>query len=208
MRNNLWRFGDSWSTTEDHLYADIELNHSQYVADYFDMNLIHLGHGGYSNLQIFNRILENTNKFKPNDIILINFTSISRVSVIDGKDIICTANGGDLVFKSKILMDVISHDMGNPISNILFYLIKTYIESLIDGGIKVYHFYNDNSNFECPFKIKNKLIFKNETNTEYMGWCKENGYEDLSPAGNVHYKLGSQKQIANKIIELIESYDN
>jgi hypothetical protein len=42
----------------------------------------------------------------------------------------------------------------------------------------------------------------------YIGWCIDNGYQDLTPAGNVHYTLGSQRNIANKIIQLIESYDN
>jgi hypothetical protein len=36
----------------------------------------------------------------------------------------------------------------------------------------------------------------------------ENDYQDLSPSGNVHYKLGSQSDIANKIIELIKDNDN
>ncbi len=206
--NKLWRFGDSWSTTQDNLYSHIELNHSKYIADYFGLELIHLGHGGFSNLEIFKRILENTHLYKPNDIILINFTSIHRVSVIDGDNVICTSDAGNSVFKSKKLMKIVSNEIGGVISDILFYLIKSHLESLIDMGVKVYYFYNDASNYNCPIKIKNQLKFKNKNNTGYTGWCAENGYEDLTPAGNVHYTLGSQRNIANKIIELIESHDN
>ena len=207
MINKLWRFGDSWSTTADNKYSNIELNHSQYIADYFGLELKHLGAGGLSNLQIFKRILENTHLYSPNDIILINFASTHRVSIIDGNTIVCTANGGDMVFKNKILMNVISNDMGKPLSDILFYLIKSHLESLMHMGVKVYQFCNDNS-YEDSVKIKNNLIFKNTYNTGFIGWCKDNGYEDLSPAGNVHYTVGSQRNIANKIIELIEAYDN
>jgi hypothetical protein len=39
----------------------------------------------------------------------------------------------------------------------------------------------------------------------YIGWCKDNGYEDLSPTGNLHYTLGCQRDVANKIIELIKA---
>lgn len=204
MKNKLWRFGDSWSTTKDS-YEHLEFNHSQYVADYFDMDLMHFGHGGFSNLEIFKRILEHTHEYKQNDIILINFTSIHRIAVIDGSETICTANGDDTAFKSKKLMKVVSNDVGDVISDVIFYLIKSHLESLMNMGVRVYYFYNDVSNSECPIKIKNKLIFRSKQSTGFIGWCKENDYEDLSPAGNVHYKLGCQKDIANKIIELIES---
>jgi hypothetical protein len=72
-------------------------------------------------------------------------------------------------------------------------------------GVKVYHFYNDDS-ANNSINIKNNLAF--ESIDGYIGWCIDNGYQDLTPAGNVHYTLGSQRNIANKIIQLIESYDN
>jgi hypothetical protein len=205
MKNKLWRFGDSWSKTQDDTYSNIELNHSHYIADYFGLELNHLGCGGFSNLQIFKKILENTHLYSPNDIILINFASISRVSIIDGDTAICTADGGISVFENKILRNVILNDVGDTISDILFYLIKAHLESLINAGVKVYHFYNDSSDEVLLNKIPNNLLFKNTHNMGYIGWCKDNGYEDLSPTGNLHYTLGCQRDVANKIIELIKA---
>ncbi len=205
MINNLWRFGDSWSTTEDTKHSNIELNHSHYIAEYFGLKLKHLGAGGLSNLEIFKKILENTHLYKPNDIILINFASTFRISIVDDNMVLCTVNGGEQVFKNKTLMQVVSNDMGKPISDILFYLIKAHLESLINMGVKVYHFYNDDS-ANNSINIKNNLVF--ESIDGYIGWCIDNGYQDLTPMGNVHYTLGSQRNIANKIIELIESHDN
>lgn len=208
MKNTLWRFGDSWSTTKDYIYSHIELNHSDYIAEYFNMNLNHLGDGGYSNLDIFKIILENSNKYKSNDIILINFASISRVGIVDKLGVVNTSNGGDTIFKNKTMMNIISNDMGTPISDILFYLIDTYLKSLIENGIRVYYFFNDNTRGDFSLTLNSELIFENDMNGSFIGWCIENGHQDLTPTGNVHFTLGSQKSIANKIIELIEQYDN
>jgi hypothetical protein len=205
MKNTLWRFGDSWSTTNDIDYFKIELNHSKYVADYFNLDYKNLGIGGYSNLQIFNDLIKNQNNFKKNDIVLINFASVSRIAIVEDFEISCVANGGSYDDVSKLMVDVIVNDMGKPISDILFYLIKSFIESLIDKGIRVYFFFLDEI---IELNLKNGLIFESSMGNGFIHWCIENDYQDLSPKGNVHYKLGSQKDIANKIIELIEQNDN
>jgi hypothetical protein len=204
MENTLWRFGDSWSLTSDHIHKHIESNHSKYISDYFGVKLKHLGKGGFSNLEIFHTLLSNNNNYKKNDIILINFASTSRCAIIENDKVSCTANGSELVESNKIMMDILINDLQYPISNILFYLIKVYLEQLINKGIRVYHFFNDYHNNYCT-DIDGVLIFNKNG---YTDWCIENGYQDLSPNGNLHYTLGSQKSIANKIIQLIEKYDN
>lgn len=204
MKNTLWRFGDSWSTTNEYDYSKIELNHSKYVADYFDLDYKNLGVGGYSNLQIFNDLIKNQNNFKENDIVLINFASVSRIAAVEDGKVSCISNGGE--YNTHKLMDsIIIHDMGKPISDILFYLIRSFIQSLLGRGIRIYFFFLDE---RVNLELNNEIIFESNMGSGYIHWCIENDYQDLSPKGNVHYKLGSQKSIASKIIELIEQNDN
>ena len=64
VKNKLWRFGDSYSLTSND-FNHIEQNHSTYIAEHFNLELVHLGQGGLSNLEIFNKIyliVKNTKK--------------------------------------------------------------------------------------------------------------------------------------------------
>lgn len=205
MKNKLWRFGDSWSTTKDDEFRDIELNHSQYIADYFDLDYKNLGAGGFSNLEIFSKLLENNDNYKKNDIILINFASVFRIAVVENGKISCTSNGDFNNEQPKLMQDIILNDMGKPISDILFFLIAKYLKTLEERQIRIYYFFLDGHG---KLDLKNQLEFRGSQGNGFIFWCKDNGYEDLSPNGNVHYTVGSQKSIANKIIELIEQYDN
>lgn len=204
MKNTLWRFGDSWSTTADLKYFEIELNHSKYIADYFNLDYKNLGVGGYSNLQIFNDLIKNQNNFKKNDIVLINFASISRVATVENSQVSCISNGNE--YNANKLMDsIIIHDMVKPISDILFYLIRSFIVSLMETGIRIYFFFLDE---RINLELNNEIIFESNMGNGFINWCVENDYQDLSPNGNVHYKLGSQIDIADKIIQSIEGNDN
>jgi hypothetical protein len=200
MKNTLWRFGDSWSLTQNDKFKHIELNHSYYVAEHYGLELKHYGRGGYGNLQIFNEIIKQDSNYKKGDIILINFASRMRTVVVNEKSIISTSDADDKVFSNKILQDIVINNLEYPIQDMIFFLIKPYFKSLLNRGIDVYHFYNDET--DNIYGIDNRLNFDN---LNYIQWCIQNNYQDLSPSGNVHYKLGCQKEIANKIIELIES---
>ena len=202
MINKLWRFGDSWSTT-DEKYDEIEKNHSHYVSEHFGLELNHHGRGGHSNLHIFSDILRLTPQFKEGDMVLINFACKSRIGIINKSKV-----GGLISTANKDLENILVNDVQHPISDILFYLIRTHLHSLISQGIKVYHFYNDNidENPNITNYISNELIF-NSSKRNFQNWIREQKYEDLSPKGNVHYLIGKQRDIANKIIDLIESND-
>ena len=210
MINKLWRFGDSWSTTDDK-YDEIEKNHSHYVSEHFDLELNHHGRGGHSNLHIFSDILRLTPQFKEGDMVLINFACKSRIGIINKSKVgglISTAVAGTFTHTNKDLENILVNDVQHPISDILFDLIRTHLHSLISQGIKVYHFYNDNidQNPNITNYISNELIF-NSSKRNFQNWIREQKYEDLSPKGNVHYLIGKQRDIANKIIDLIESND-
>lgn len=201
MKNKLWRFGDSYSTTEDDRFGDIELNHSVYISEYFHLELIHLGLGGLSNLEIFNKLLSNNQNYQKGDMILINFASPSRVSVVEEDKIVSTANAKDIDRPNKNLKNIIINDLQYCISDMIFYLVKPFLESLIDKGINVYHFYNEKD--KKYLNIKNELIFESHM-SGFIGWVNEKGWEDLEPTGNVHYVVGKQREIAKEIIKRIE----
>jgi len=202
MKNKLWRFGDSYSTTQDDRFGDIELNHSVYISEHFDLELVHLGQGGLSNLEIFNKLLSNNQNYQKNDMILINFASFSRVSLVEGDRIVSTASDSSMTYHNKNIKNIIINDLQHSISDMIFYLVKPFLESLIDRGINVYHFYNDYD--EKYINIKNELIFKNSITGGFTAWIHENGLEDLEPTGNVHYLVGKQREIAKEIIKKIE----
>lgn len=205
--NKLWRFGDSWAQTLDD-YEDIESNHSKYISDYFGLEYLDKSIGGIGNLQIFTNILKYSNEYKKGDIILVNFGNIHRVEIFNKGNFECTVQHYDTQYPSDEMQKIVSYDLGYVISDTIFYLMKTYIESLIKKGIRVYNFHGDSSDYQYKVNIKNELIFENNIRDGYIGWCYENDYVDLSLKGNGHYKVGSQKSIANKIIELIEENDN
>lgn len=211
LKNKLWRFGDSYSLTNN-VFNHIELNHSSYIAEHFNLELVHLGQGGLSNLEIFNKILSNNQKYKKGDMLLINFASTSRFAIVENDEIIKINGEGDIINNQTIRNSVLN-DLIIPISDIIFYLIKPFLESLIKKGVRVYHFYNSMDREEglISTKIKNELIFNvtdsasNISNQGFILWVNDRGYEDLSPNGNVHYLVGKQKEIAEEIIKKIES---
>ena len=207
VKNKLWRFGDSYSKTEDRDFGDIELNHSVYISEHFNMELVHLGDGGMSNLEIFQRILSNNQNYREGDMILINFADTSRTALVENHKIISTANGDNMSSYSKNLENIIINDLQYSISDIIFYLVKPFLESLIGNGIKVYHFYNGYEIY--PGKIKNELTFLRDTEPiGYQNWIFEKGWEDLTPTGNLHYVVGKQRDISEIIINKIEEIDS
>ena len=201
VKNKLWRFGDSYSLTSKD-FNHIEQNHSTYIAEHFNLELVHLGQGGLSNLEIFFKILSNSQKYKKGDMLLINFASRSRFAIVENDEII-KINGGETDMNNQTIRNGVLSNLVIPISDIIFYLIKPFLELLIKKGIRVYHFYNDVDREDglVSTKIKNELIF--DVNVGFIQWVSDNGYEDLSPNGNIHYLVGKQKEIAEEIINKI-----
>jgi hypothetical protein len=95
MRNTLWAFGDSMTfghgcnvdcksnTRLEYLpYKkegdDIWSNHLSKMLDY---DVVNLGKNGASNDYIFDAIIDNFDKIKPNDVVVINMTLHGRIEV-------------------------------------------------------------------------------------------------------------------------------
>ena len=135
-------------------------------------------------------------------MLLINFASRSRFAIVENDEII-KINGGETDMNNQTIRNGVLSNLVIPISDIIFYLIKPFLELLIKKGIRVYHFYNDVDREDglVSTKIKNELIF--DVNVGFIQWISDNGYEDLSPNGNIHYLVGKQKEIAEEIINKI-----
>lgn len=96
MRNTVHAFGDSftqsfsdqfqglvhWATSyRDYLKGEIPKNYVDIVAEKLDMNVNNKGVGGRSNMYIFHRFTEYIDKFKKGDVVLVNWTAVSRFSI-------------------------------------------------------------------------------------------------------------------------------
>lgn len=210
MQNKLWRYGDSYSKTQDEEYGHIESNHSVYIAEHFGLELNHRGAGGFSNLHIVSRILEDIDNITKGDMVLINFACKSRVGVVtndyaDDTGIISSAYYFEEIPQS--IMDILVDNSQPYISNVVFHIAKILIETLINRGVDVYHFYNSHIEVSenIPNTIPNQLIFEGGS---YQNWLCDNYYQDLSPTGNEHYVLGKQKVISEHIISRIKNIKN
>ncbi len=88
MSNNLWVFGDSYSDTNYETvpyrkwYDDFmgyETHHfSKIVSEALCLNLINLAVGGSDNDSIFEKVIDNIDNFKKGDIVIINWSTVTR----------------------------------------------------------------------------------------------------------------------------------
>ena len=75
-------------------------------------------------------------------MLLINFASRSRFAIVENDEII-KINGGETDMNNQTIRNGVLSNLVIPISDIIFYLIKPFLELLIKKVIRVYHFYND-----------------------------------------------------------------
>ena len=84
--NNLVLFGDSFTSDIDIEYVETYKNYGDYhwgeiVAETYDLNLINLGIGSFSNDRIFDRIIENFSIIKEDDVVIIGKTFYNRFDI-------------------------------------------------------------------------------------------------------------------------------
>ena len=200
--NKLWRFGDSYSQTEHFKYKD-EQNHSEFVAQHYELQLEHLGFGGLGILDCLTRMLDNSHQMKKGDMILINLPAVERRTFINiNGDIVNTSQFEDSeVLKNDEIRKVVTEDWYDILVRGYIHLMSTFLNSCIKNEIDVFVFTNQHEDFTLP--LPNKVKFK-----EADGWVdamKEMGIEDLSDKGNLHYLYGKQEYLSKRIIEVIEN---
>ena len=86
--NTLWHFGDSFACWGNVTQPDKEAKKgfSEYIAEYYNCKFEHHGVCGYSNELILNKIINQLNEFKSNDIIIINWSFFTRFTYSDVYD--------------------------------------------------------------------------------------------------------------------------
>lgn len=216
--NNLWHFGSSYG-----LSGPNENVFSYHIAERFNKNLIHKVVSGSSNFMIFSKILEYEKEFKKNDIVLINWTWLSRGEYIDKYETLKSTN----IFIKEKNMELINPPDENELNldwilnwsydwnvKLFKYIISNYFINLKKRGIESYNvWFSDDSVYQNSIKknfsikrcnLSNILDF-NPNYLEWLGgknWLKTNPNE----IGGGHYKNGIQKDLAeeyiNKIVDI------
>lgn len=102
MNNKLWHFGDSFATwyNSEEPERSSKKGFSEYIADNYNLSFRHYGKGGYSNQEIYKKILENFYKFNRGDFLLINWSFFERLSYLNS----------DLNLQSSTILNNISSD--------------------------------------------------------------------------------------------------
>lgn len=83
--NTLWHFGDSfgcWGNPEN-TELEAKIGFSKYIADNYNLIHKHKAVEGISNDEITNIILSYLSKFKKNDVIIINWSFLTRYSYLN-----------------------------------------------------------------------------------------------------------------------------
>ena len=212
MKNNtLHHFGASFAVVRK------SKNFGNYIADNLGTNYINYAKVGCSNEEILHEILDAYNNIKPNDIVLINFSRLSRSLMVTSEGTFKSTNTllndanqtitneGLQLFRSDI-GDILNYFIKyNYDYNIkLFTSISKVLRNLEKNGIKIYYvfvkkeelYYGNQLVNEFNYNSigQNQLIFK----PNYHQWLKNNNWHNEE---DIHYTNGIQKLLAAEYIK-------
>jgi len=220
-KNYLWHYGDSWSTCGN--FEDI---YSKHIADEIGLELRHLGSGGTGNFEIFSNIIANDTQYKEGDMILINWSFLSRLTLIQitgeliGVDNLLV-HFPDIAEKSKInsvsknfLMDYVNNWSFMEHYKLFKYIALPYLNGLDKRGIRIKMVFSEqmfpeNDNVSMYYNgvrivdktvtdLFSKWVLKFEP--FYIRFINENGW---AKGESVHYTKGVQHLIANEYLNRI-----
>ena len=192
----LYRLGDSYSQTMSDKYPD-ELNHSYYIAKHYGLEYVNVGYGGAACSDILTQLISILFDCKKGDMLLVGIPSLNRVGYLDNSNnyIDSAKYTNEELLRMRSIALTTNRELQLTINNNIVYQVNKILYELDKRGIQVFTMYNDVEHFFEPIN----LIFKN-----FVDWVKENGFEDLSPKGNMHYLYGVQETLAKEIIKLID----
>jgi len=184
MQNNkktLWTFGCSF-TAEYYPVGEsfMRSNYDDYkdwrggdlppvwptlLSNQIDYNLMNCGWGGISNYTIFSKFIQNHKKIKPDDLVIIGWTSLLRFPIVDTKfnefkDIL----PANLDSYTYILSKSTLYELADNRSEILWakqvwewiFFINSYCDS---HNIKIFHWTSDDYLFNNNFVIESELNY-------------------------------------------------
>lgn len=196
-----YHFGDSWTFCDEN-----ETIFSKYLSDYLSCDkFLHLGQKGFSNEQIFQRILDTLPLFEKNDVILINWSYLARVSGFHydkNYDIYKTKSinmGGHSEINNESFpnkkddgYDFVNNDIEYWLwlangslkfykqqAFVLFQKVNSLMDYLIDKyELKIYHtFHDDYLDTKIIETPKSNVLFYDENeNKKHNGHSDKNGY--------------------------------
>jgi hypothetical protein len=204
MENNsskVWTFGDSFSTNFDTYPSNViedyikwkgylPKTYAQIIAN--KLNMVHMNHAraGYDNYSILQKICEHSNEIKPNDLIIIGWTTPLRFRIINNSnEWVSMHQPFPKDFNETLLNDILINRLDN---------IAKYADE-VNSWIKlIYLTFKTNKIIQWSWDISSKL------NVNYF-----NGFETITQETNNqvrdgHYSENGHKELANK---LIETYD-
>jgi hypothetical protein len=212
-KNTLYHFGDSFSIS-----TGIQENFGKKIADNYELIYLHLGNGGDSNDQILEKIMKEQYQIKRGDVVLINFSFLSRFLTVD--------ENGTLISSARYFDDsnrgftehqreyfnyddtVLDYFLNNNYEyNIrLFSLINTFLSILVERGITIYsvlirkeELYMGKKIYKIEdydLKLFNELIFE----PTYFDWLVNRGWKNEEEG---HYTKGIQEELAQEYIKRI-----
>jgi hypothetical protein len=217
MKNTLYHFGDSFGKAEN-----FSNSFGIKIANYYGLKYLDFSDGGLSNDQILQRILSNLYIFKNGDVVLINFSYLTRFLTLDPNlNLTSTAKYFDDNSKQATdLMDSFYDGRETLLDYFLNYnfeynikLFKT-INSLLDSlnkmGIKTYSvllkkdtLYNGERLIkpnEYEFGLINELKFE----PTYYDWLIDKGWKNEEEG---HYTKGIQDELCIEYIKRINNYE-
>lgn len=217
MKNTLYHFGDSFGKAEN-----FSNSFGIKIANHYGLKYLDFSDGGLSNDQILQRILSNLHIFKNGDVVLINFSYLTRFLTLDPNlNLTSTAKYFDDNSKQstdlmnsfydgrETLMDYfLNYNFEYNIK--LFKTINSLLDSLNKMGIKTYSvllkkdiLYNGerliNPN-EYELDLINELKFE----PTYYDWLVNKGWKNEEEG---HYTKGIQDELYLEYIKRINNYE-
>jgi hypothetical protein len=215
-KNTLYHFGDSFT-----IGLGSDGSFGKIIANHYELGYLHLGVGGDSNDQIIEKIMKEQHQIKRGDVVLINFSFLSRFLTVD--------ENGTLISSARYFDDSNRGFTGNQLEyfnhddtvldyflnnnyeyNIrLFSLINTFLSILVERKITIYSvmirkedLYKGKKIYKIEdydLKLFNELIFE----PNYFEWLVNKGWKNEEEG---HYTKGVQEELAQEYIKRINQF--
>ena len=221
MKNTFWHFGDSFAFSGNNPESFGLL-----LSRKFNMNYQFLAVSGSSNPIIFSSILETDFRYKPGDVIFINWSFFHRGWYVDDNHTIKSTNHFFNENNNKVMTNTNEYDIfikKNSFildytlnysydSNIKLFngMVYPYFESLKQREVTPYNLFirNSESVSHGDYSIDNLMdILKIDNNVEfelsYFDWLVDNEYMNSGDEG--HYTNGIQPILADEIYKRIQN---